>query len=90
VEQKNWTHVRLLLGYQRNENEALIPTINELYRAWDWYRNFYCPTLKILSKSKIGSRYIKKYSAPPNTPSAPDGINGSSGAVEGSLNRAIL
>ena len=67
VEQKNWTHVRLLLGYQRLESEALIPTINELYQVWDWYRNFYCPTLKILSKSKVGSRYIKKYS-PPQTP----------------------
>jgi len=64
VEQKNWTHVRLLLGYQRIGNETLIPLINELYEVWDWYRNFYCPTLKILKKSKIGSRYIKTYSAP--------------------------
>lgn len=67
VEQKNWTSVRLLLGYQRIENEKVIPVINELYRVWAWYHNFYCPSLKLLCKSKVGSRYIKKY-APPQTP----------------------
>ncbi|MDD5677555.1 MAG: hypothetical protein PHW60_06120 [Kiritimatiellae bacterium] len=34
VEQKNWTSVRLFLGYHRFENENIIPLINELYRLW--------------------------------------------------------
>jgi hypothetical protein len=33
VEQKNWTHVRQLLGYQRLEQPELVPFINELYRT---------------------------------------------------------
>lgn len=67
VEQKNWTHVRQLLGYQRIEAQALIPAINELYRTWGLFQNFFCPTLKLLSKSKTGSRYTKRYE-PPQTP----------------------
>lgn len=35
VEQKNYTHVRLLLGYSRIETPVLIPAINELYRSWN-------------------------------------------------------
>lgn len=67
VEQKNWTHVRQLLGYQRIENPDLLPTITRLYEAWNFWRNFFCPTLKILSKEKVGSRYIRRY-APARTP----------------------
>ena len=61
VEQKNWSHVRLLLGYQRIDNPLLVPKINELYRAWALFNNFFCTNLKLIEKTKIGSRYQKKY-----------------------------
>ncbi len=64
VEQKNWSHVRLLLGYQRIEDQKLIPTINDLYRAWALFNNFFCPNLKLVEKTKVGSRYQKKYDTP--------------------------
>lgn len=64
VEQKNWTHVRLLLGFQRIEDQDLIPKINELYRAWALFNNFFCTNLKIIEKTKVGSRYKKKYDNP--------------------------
>lgn len=64
VEQKNYTHVRLLLGYRRIEEEKLIPAINQLYEAWALFNNFFSPTLKLIEKKKIGSKYIKKYDAP--------------------------
>jgi len=64
VEQKNYTHVRLLLGYSRMEDPALIPAINELYRAWELFNNLFCPSLKLVKKEKIGSRYRKQYDAP--------------------------
>jgi len=67
VEQKNWTHVRQLLGYQRLENPDLLPAINELYRTWGLLHNFFCPTLKLRSKTRQGSKTIRKYS-PPQTP----------------------
>jgi len=64
VEQKNWTHVRQLLGYQRIDNPDLLQTINRLYEAWNLWRNLFCPNLKLLSKEKVGSRYIRRYAAP--------------------------
>lgn len=67
VEQKNWTHVRQLLGYQRLELPELVPVINELYRTWGLLHNFFCPNLKLLSKTRKGARTLRKYS-PPQTP----------------------
>ncbi len=64
VEQKNWTHVRLLLGYQRIEDPNLVPKINELYRVWALFNNFFCTNLKLVKKMKVGSRYRKKYDDP--------------------------
>ena len=65
VEQKNWTHVRQLLGYERMENPALVERINELYAtAWEVYHNFFCPTQRLIGKERIGSRYRKRYDAP--------------------------
>ena len=64
VEQKNWTHVRGLLGYQRIEKADLIPIINDLYRSWGAFHNFFCPNLKLIKKLKVGSKYIKNYDKP--------------------------
>jgi hypothetical protein len=67
VEQKNWTHVRQLLGYQRLEQPEKIPLMNDLYRTWGLLHNFFCPSLKLLSKTRKGAKTIRKYS-PPQTP----------------------
>ncbi len=32
VEQKNWTHVRKLLGWERYDSTAVVEAINDLYR----------------------------------------------------------
>jgi hypothetical protein len=64
VEQKNWSHVRLLLGFQRIEDPALIDKINDLYRTWALFNNFFCSNLKLARKTKVGSRYRKKYDQP--------------------------
>ena len=53
-----------MLGYHRIEEEKLIPVINQLYEAWALFNNFFSPTLKLIEKKKIGSKYIKKYDAP--------------------------
>jgi hypothetical protein len=67
VEQKNWTHVRQLLGYQRLEQPELVPLINDLYRTWGLLHNFFCPNLKLLRKTRKGAKTVRKYS-PPQTP----------------------
>ena len=67
VEQKNWTHVRQLLGYQRLDQPELVPVINELYRTWGLLHNCFCPSLKLLSKTRKGAKTIRKYH-PAQTP----------------------
>ena len=68
AEQKNWTHVRQLLGFQRIEDPDLIPTINALYEAWDLMHNLFCCTQKLQSKAKRGSRYVRHYEKRPRSP----------------------
>jgi hypothetical protein len=68
VEQKNWTHVRQLLGYDRFDKPELVGLINDLYKnEWSLFNNYFCPTLKLKEKLKINSRYLKTYE-PPQTP----------------------
>jgi hypothetical protein len=64
VEQKNWTHVRELLGYDRLDNPAMLKEINALYRDWEQLNNFFKPSLKLKSKVRVKSRYKKKYDEP--------------------------
>lgn len=65
VEQKNWTHVRQLLGYDRFDNKELVPILNDLYKTeWCFFTNFFCPTLKLKEKQKLNSKYIRKYESP--------------------------
>ena len=68
VEQKNWTHVRQLLGYQRIDNPDLIKSINLLYKAWGAMHNLFCCTQKLESKIKVGSKYQRKYEKIPRSP----------------------
>lgn len=46
VEQKNWTHVRQLLGYDRFAVAEVVPLINALYRTWGQLHNYFCPLLR--------------------------------------------
>ena len=64
VEQKNWTHVRELLGYDRLDNPAMLKELNALYRDWERLNNFFKPSLKLKSKVRVKSRYKKKYDEP--------------------------
>lgn len=65
VEQKNWSFVRQLLGYDRLENYKLVKPINNLYaKQWNLLQNHFCPTLKLLEKKRINSKYYKKYETP--------------------------
>jgi hypothetical protein len=65
VEQKNWTHVRQLFGYDRYESEELIPLMNEIYSAyWNPIQNYFIPNMKLISKERIGGRVKKKYDVP--------------------------
>jgi hypothetical protein len=65
VEQKNWTHVRQWLGYQRLDNPDVISLMNKLYTSeWRLYHNFFLPSVKLLEKKRIASKTIKRYDNP--------------------------
>ena len=65
VEQKNYTHVRQLLGYSRIDNKACIEVMNDLYlNYWSKLQNFFIPQVKLIRKTRIGSRYKREYTKP--------------------------
>jgi len=68
IENKNWTHIRQYLGYQRFENEQLVAMLNNLYtNEWNLYFNFFIPSFKLIRKDRHGSK-IKKIHDKPKTP----------------------
>jgi len=64
AEQKNYTHVRQLLGYQRIEDPALVKEINRLYEGSNMLRNFFSSGRRLIHKERRGSRYYKKFDSP--------------------------
>lgn len=64
VEQKNWTHVRQLFGYDRIDKAELVPAMNDVYRLTGLLQNYFSPSRKLLEKTKVNSKYIKKYDKP--------------------------
>ena len=65
IENKNWTHVRQYLGYQRFDNPEITALLNELYTSeWRWFMNVFMPSVKLIEKKRVGSKIVKKYDHP--------------------------
>lgn len=62
VEQKNWSTVRQVLGYQRLDTKRQLLLMQKLYAGplRDW-QNFFLPTLKLKEKERIGAIVIKRH-----------------------------
>jgi len=68
IEQKNWTHVRKLLGWDRYDSRAAVQAINAVYRQeLRLWMNLYLPSVKLLKKVRVGSKLRRVYS-PAQTP----------------------
>jgi hypothetical protein len=68
IEQKNFTTVRQVLGYQRFDTEEVLNLMNELYRGpLRLYINFFQPSVKCIEKKRVGSK-IKKIHDTAKTP----------------------
>lgn len=68
VEQKNYTHVRGLLGYDRLEHRELLPELNELLTLWSLWKNLYCVTMKQESCHREGSKQVRRHCKKSYTP----------------------
>lgn len=65
VEQKNFTHVRELFGWDRMDKKELIAVMNDIYRyEWSMLQNLFYPQMKLQSKLRVGAKYKKKYTDP--------------------------
>jgi hypothetical protein len=65
VEQKNWTQVRKLLGWDRYDSAAAFEAINDRYRQeLRWLLNLYLPSVKLVKKTRVGSKLRRVYDAP--------------------------
>jgi len=68
IEQKNWTHVRKLLGWDRYDSAAAVAAVNAVYRQeLRIWMNLYLPSVKLKKKVRVGSKLRRVYS-PAQTP----------------------
>ncbi len=61
VEQKNWSVVRRLIGYDRYESPQALLLLEAIYQDLRLYNNFFLPVLKLVSKQRVGNRVKKEY-----------------------------
>jgi transposase InsO family protein len=61
VEQKNWTHVRELVGYLRFDTEAELSILNQIWELDRTYTNYLLAQQKIIFKQRNGSKVTKRY-----------------------------
>ena len=61
VEQKNSSIVRRYAGYARYDSEEQLRILNEIYQNVRLFVNFFQPSMKLISKSRRGSKVKKKY-----------------------------
>jgi hypothetical protein len=64
VEQKNGAVVRRLVGYRRLEGLAAAAALSRLYAASRLFVNFFQPSFKLASKTRVGAKVRKTYHAP--------------------------
>lgn len=65
IEQKNWTHVRKLIGWDRYETPEAIHALNDLYaNELRLYMNLFQPSVKLIRTVRKGSRKTRRYDQP--------------------------
>lgn len=65
VEQKNYTHVRELFGYDRYSGKLMVTLMNNIYRnearkLWTYFH----PQIRLKEKTRVGSKVKRKFHAP--------------------------
>ena len=64
VEQKNWTHVRRIWGWERYDSRETIAAMNDLYAGeLRLMMNLFQPSVKLVERVRVGSRLTRRYDA---------------------------
>jgi Integrase core domain len=61
VEQKNWTHVRELVGYLRFDTDKELSILNEIWALDMGYTNYLLAQQKLVFKQRSGSKVTKRH-----------------------------
>ena len=61
VEQKNWTHVRGLVGYLRFDTDKELSALNEIWALDMIYTNHLLANQKLVFKQRDGAKVTKRY-----------------------------
>jgi len=61
VEQKNWTVIRRVIGYDRFSSKAAFKALEGIYTLLRLYINFFQPVSKLMRKSRHGAKVYKLY-----------------------------
>jgi hypothetical protein len=64
VEQKNWTHVRKVVGDRRFDTTGELRLLNEIYAVLRLYKNFCLPSIRLKSKTRVEGRIKRVYETP--------------------------
>jgi hypothetical protein len=64
VEQKNYSVVRRAVGYSRYDTPEEQAVLNEMYPVLRLFTNFFQPSMKLIEKTRKGSKVTKKYDKP--------------------------
>jgi hypothetical protein len=61
VEQKNWTVVRRLVGYDRFSSKEEYEQLKKVYGMVRLYTNFFQPMRKLIGKERVGAKVRKRF-----------------------------
>ena len=61
VEQKNWTHVRELVGYLRFDTEEELELLNDIWELDGRFSNHLLTQQKLVERRREGAKVIKRY-----------------------------
>ena len=64
IEQKNWTPVRKLVGWERYDTPEARAALTLLYADLRLFQNLFQPSMKLQGKERRGSRRIRRYDTP--------------------------
>ena len=65
IEQKNWTHVRKLMGWDRYDSQKALEAMNDLYEnELPLFMNLFQPSVKLIKVIRKGSKKKRVYDKP--------------------------